>query len=92
MIIIGFLNLVTLILNLLFGLIQPLIPKIGPEVTAIINDFMTILDKGIDLFCFLLGPVASVLVAYILAFQVAKSTWDLVWFILRKIPMLNIRD
>lgn len=92
MIIIGFLNLVTLILNLLFGLIQPLIPKIGPEVTEIIKEFMVILDKGIDLFCFLLGPVASVLVAYILAFQVAKSTWDLVWFIIRKIPMFNIRE
>ena len=53
---------------------------------------MTILDTGVDLFCFLLGPVASVLVAYIITFQIVKSLWDLIWFVIRKIPMLNIRE
>ena len=92
MIIIGLLNIVTFILTFLFSLIKPFIPEIGEDLTNIIESFMKILDQGVDLFSFLLGPVASVLVAYILAFQIVKSTWDLIWFIIRKIPMINIRE
>jgi len=92
MIIMALLNLVTFILNFVFGLISPFLPEIGPELTNIINNFMNVLDAGLDMFCFFMGPVASVLVAYILAFQIVKSLWDLIWFIIRKIPMLSIRE
>lgn len=92
MIILGLLNIVTFILNFVFELLSPLVPEIGPELTKIIDKFMIILDSGLNMFCFLLGPVASVLVAYILAFQIAKSLWGLIWFIIRKIPMLSIRE
>lgn len=92
MLILGLLNMVAFILNIVFGSVFALFPDISPEVTAIIENFMAVLDKGVDMFCFLLGPVASVLVAYILAFQIVKSTWDLIWFVIRKIPLLNIRE
>lgn len=92
MIILGLLNLVTFILSIVFGMFYPFIPEIGPDLSNIIENFMQILDKGIDLFCFLLGPVSSVLIAYILGFQVVRGIWSLIWFIIRKIPMLNIRE
>lgn len=92
MIVLGLLNIVTFILNFIFGLISPMMPPIGDNLANIIENFMEVLDMGLDLFCFLMGPVASVLVAYILSFQVIKSLWDLIWFIVRKIPMLGIRE
>lgn len=92
MIIMGLLNVVTFLLTFVFGAVAPYIPPIGEDVTNILNNFMNILDMGVDLFCFLLGPVASILVAYIIGFQIVKSFWDLIWFVIRKIPMLNIRE
>lgn len=92
MIILGLLNIVTFILNIVFSSVFVLFPRISPEVEAILENFMQVLDKGVDMFCFFLGPVASVLIAYILAFQIVKSTWDLIWFVIRKIPLLNIRE
>lgn len=92
MILLLLLTIVTSIVDFVFGLIANLLLPWSSQLNDILIAFLNVVDQGIDMFYFLFGPVAIVLVTYILSFQVLKHTWDIIWWVIRKIPMLNIRE
>lgn len=92
MILLLLLTVVTSIVDLVFGLIASSFLPWGDVLQNVMDSFISILDQGINMFYFLFGPVALILVTYILSFQVLKHTWDIVWWVIRKIPILNIRE
>lgn len=92
MILLLLLTLVTSIVDAVFGLIAASFLPWGDTLQNVMESFISILDQGINMFYFLFGPVALILVTYILSFQVLKHTWDIIWWVIRKIPILNIRE
>ena len=92
MILIALLSIVTGIVDAVFGFIAQFFLPWGVDLQLILSNFLPVVYKGANMFYFFFGPVAVILVSYILTFQILKHTWDIVWFVIRKIPMLNIRE
>ncbi len=87
MILLGLFSVAAWLINFVLNFIFNLLPftQIPDIVAEYATKFFDILSKGVDLFSFLLGPVAKTLISVMISLEVFKSAWDLIWFIVRKI-------
>lgn len=88
MILLGLLSIVTIIVEGVFNLLPTF--ELGEDIIAYLDSFMSVLDTGLSMFTFFTGPVVPILLGYVLGIEALKHVWQLVWFVIRKIPFLGI--
>ncbi len=84
------LNLISLLIKLIFGLL-PSLPQIS-FLTNILTFFNNTICKGLPLFCFFIRPSTVLTILPIaLALFIFKYTYFLLMWIAKKIPFLNFK-
>lgn len=88
MILLLLLDVVTSIIDGIFNILP--VFELGEDIIVFLDKFMLVLDKGLTMFSFFVGPVCPILLGYVLAIESIRHAWQLIWFVIRKIPFLNI--
>lgn len=90
MIVAGILNLIKELLFLCFGWIN--LPQFPESLTNLLNTFLDIIFQGLGLFGFFFRPATIKIVIPILLILINyDKVYKFTMWILRKIPMLNIK-
>lgn len=89
MLILAILELAAWLIDWVFGFIFSLLPfaQIPESILSYVESFFSILAKGVDLFGFLMGPVAKTLLSLVISLEVFKAAWDIIWFVIRKVKI-----
>lgn len=93
MLIMGLARLVLGILNVLLVFQLPELPE---EVTNVANSITGYISSGVGLVAAFVGSgtmnVLAVLLGLVLALNAAYAVYSLVFWVIRKIPMLNVKE
>lgn len=90
MIVMGLLNIVKLLLNVLFGWVS--LPEFPPEFDALFDTFFGYMDSGMAILSvFIDFNVVSVLLPIVILVHNFDHLYKLGMWILRKIPMIGIK-
>ena len=94
MLILAILSFVTFLVGMIFGFVTEVlgIGELPESIATIATDFFNILARGVDLFGFLIGPVGKILLSLVISLEAFHAVYKVIWFIIRKIPILNIRE
>lgn len=94
MLIMAFLSFCAFLIDSIFNVVFSVmnISEIPSSITSVVSSFFDILARGVDMFGFLIGPVGKILLGIIVNLETFHMLYKLIWFIIRKIPVLNIRE
>ena len=88
MILMTLMNIVSFFLDLIWGIFGAITEVgFGNNLDSVLNAFLPIIDNGCAMFNFLFGDIASVLVTYILTFEAVKHTYDIIIWVIHKLPV-----
>ena len=89
MLILAIFSLASWLINFIFNLVFSLLPftELPENILSYVEQFFNILAMGVDLFSYLLGPVARTLISIVISLEAFKALWDLIWFVIRKIKV-----
>ena len=88
--------LVTLVLNLLYAILPASLPALPDSIYETLDQMATNIGTGIAILRAFIGDAAmnllSVLFSLVILLEVFYFGWTVVWFVIRKIPMLNVKE
>ena len=88
--------LISLILNLLYILLPVNLPALPESVFSTMEEIATNIGTGISILRAFIGNDAMTLLAVlfglVILLEVFYFGWSLVWFVIRKVPMLNVKE
>jgi len=88
------------LLNVIYGVLSVLLvfdlPKLPDTVTTLLGEFGGYVVTGVNMLSVFIGPTAmgviALLLSLIIAMNVAYFLYSFVFWVVRKIPMLNVRE
>lgn len=91
---------ISLLLNLVYGVLSVLLifnlPQLPDSVVTVANSVIGYMTTGLDILRVFVGDtcmgVLAVLFTLVIAMNAAYLLYSLVFWVLKKIPMLNIRE
>lgn len=88
--------LISLILNLLYILLPVNLPALPESVFTIVNEVAANIGLGMSVLRAFVGndvmTLLFVLFGLVILLEAFYFGWSLVWFVIRKIPMLNVKE
>ena len=88
--------LITLMLNLLYAILPTSLPALPDSIYDPLNQMASNIGTGVAILRAFIGDAAmnllAVLFGLVILLEVFYFGWTVVWFVIRKIPMLNVKE
>lgn len=91
---------ITVLLNLIYGLLSLLLvfnlPVLPETITTLVNSILGYIPTGVGILGVFFGNtcmgVLALLLRLVIGMNAAYMTYSLVFWVIRKIPMLNVKE